>query len=643
MKKNLTLFFAFLLALATGSGCQQKHEITHGNISVELLMDASGHLGYIVRKAKQTVIDTARLGISINGKNLGENTEIGDLSLRQESFAFPLLGVKDSAKYNGTEGVFQLRENDRRLWNVTFKVSPEGVAFRYDIPAKGTSTIGGEASAFRLPAKTKVWYFERESDWKLRSHAGTWLRADIEKMPKVSKNGPVQGLTLTCELPGGGYALLAEADLFDYSGLRLKAVGNRTLTADFSEGKKGFKAKGNIQTPWRCVALADDLNDLVNNTFIPALNPAPDSRLFADKAWIKPGKAAWFWWSGNEASFEDEWAMVDKAHALGLEYTMVDDGWESWPNKWESARKLARHAEEKGVKLFLWKHSKEIRNLANDYVDMSTFLDSVKAIGAVGVKVDFMNGHSKTIIDFDETLLRKAAEHQLMVNFHGCQQSSGEYRTYPNEVTREGVRGTELNKMGEGPVTASHNAALPFTRLVAGHADYTPLALTAPGETTWAHQLATLVCFYSPFQCLAENPEFLLTNPRVKPALDFIRNVPSVWDETRVLPGSSIGETAIIARRKNQEWYIGILNAGEAKAIELNPDFLDNETYQTELFSDDLEGEKIDLRPLNPLSNLSKGTETIPFKKESIILKKGKTLRINLAPKGGAVITLKPA
>ena len=249
-----------------------------------------------------------------------------------------------------------------------------------------------------------------------------------------------------------------------------------------------------------------------------------------------------------------------------------------------------------------------------------------------------MNGESKALIDFDEALLKIAAERQLMVNFHGCQQSSGEYRTYPNEVTREGIRGVELNNMKEGPLPACHNAALPFTRYVTGHADYTPIAFTAPGETTWTHQLATLVCFYSPFQCIAEDPEFLLSSEKIQPAINFLKQVPSVWDETIVLPDSEIGELAVIARKKGDDWYLGVLSSGDAKQVKINCDFLGSGEYESEIFLDDVLAEPINLEGLNPRANLSKFNTAVPFKKEEMICTKNTKLTLDIAANGGSVI-----
>ncbi|SHJ04719.1 glycoside hydrolase family 97 catalytic domain-containing protein [Pseudozobellia thermophila] len=372
----------------------------------------------------------------------------------------------------------------------------------------------------------------------------------------------------------------------------------------------GFDVKGNVTTPWRCVLLADTLNDLVNNTMVASLNPAPAPQLFADTDWIKPGKSVWHWWSGKYVNYKEEHDMVDDAHDLGFLYSMVDEGWERWPDKWASLAKLCDYAKEKGVGIFVWKHSKEINFPKNDYVVMRHFLDSVKQTGAVGLKV----------------------------NFHGCQQSSGEFRTYLNEVTREGIRGLEVNHMKEGPLPASHNAALPFTRYVTGHADYTPLGLTEPGETTWAHQLATLVTFYSPFNCIAENTRFLLSSKNVQPALDFIKTVPSIWDETFVLPQSKIGELAAIARRKDNDWYLGILRSGAAQEIQIDCSFLGDGEYLAEILADDTEAGRINLEGLNKEANLWQWNTAVPFKKSIERVSYEKTITVHLAEHGGAAI-----
>ncbi|MEO1010862.1 MAG: glycoside hydrolase family 97 catalytic domain-containing protein [Bacteroidota bacterium] len=630
-----------LVVLGCRPDPKENLRMTFGKTQATLLQTKGKQLALSITREDKIVMDTSLLGIKINTKELGINSNIQLLREDKISLSYPLNGIKNQVNYQADQFTYNIEESDGYIWQLLVQISDQGVAYRYAVPGEGKRRVYGELSSFKLPKKTRVWYFERDNDWKLKSHAGEWRVADISQMPTVSKMGPIQGLTLTCELPHGGYALLAEAALFNYSGLRLEAIGDNTFRANFTEGEKGFEIDGDILSPWRCILIADNLNDLANNTLVPSLSPPPDEKIFSDVSWIKPGKSVWHWWSGKYLDFEEEKAMIEDAEALHFEYSMVDDGWEEWEDKWEKIRHLSELGEQKGVGIFVWKHSKEINFPENDYAVMGHFLDSVEQTGAVGVKVDFMNGQSKSLIQFDEALLRKAAERQLMVNFHGCQQSSGEYRTYPNEVTREGIRGLEVNHMKEGPLPASHNVALPFTRYVTGHADYTPLGFTEPGETTWGHQLGTLVAFYSPFNCIAENTQFLLNDPNVRPALNFIREVPAVWDETLVLPQSKIGELAAIARRKGEDWYIGILSSVAAKEVSIDCNFLHQGEYRTEIFLDDLSTQPIDLEGLNPEADLRQWNTAIPFKRVKRQVSSAEQLQLQLASNGGAAISLK--
>jgi alpha-glucosidase len=209
-----------------------------------------------------------------------------------------------------------------------------------------------------------------------------------------------------------------------------------------------------------------------------------------------------------------------------------------------------------------------------------------------------MNGEDLGLIRFDERVLREAAARRLLVNFHGCQKPSGESRTYPNEVTREGVRGLELNRIterylkkqrekgvdvvarketpgGENQyIPASHNAALPFTRGVVGPADYTPVAFSRPGATTWAHQLAAAYLITSPLLVMAEHPQHVCDEPRLSEVLPFLQALPVTWDETRVLEGSRIGELAAFARRSGNVWYVAMVNGTAGlKMVSFSPEF----------------------------------------------------------------------
>ena len=221
------------------------------------------------------------------------------------------------------------------------------------------------------------------------------------------------------------------------------------------------------------------------------------------------------------------------------------------------------------------------------------------------------------MVDFYNQTLRDAAEFKLMINFHGATKPTGLSRTYPNEMTREGIYGLEQGLRA----WARHNTILPFTRFLAGHADYTPLNFsTRHGETTWSHQLASLIVFTSPLMVYAEHPQKILDNP----ACDFIKKLPTTWDETSVLPFSKIGKIAGFARRKNSCWYIGILNCYEKRQIRLKLNFLDSCKYTLTHYKD------------VPCNNNA-------YDIEKKIVQKNNTLTIDLSSGGGYAAALIPS
>jgi alpha-glucosidase len=390
---------------------------------------------------------------------------------------------------------------------------------------------------------------------------------------------------------------------------------------NFTEGENGFHSKGPLVTPWRVILYAKDLNSLVNNHIIENLNPQPDKALFADRSYIQPGKSVWSWITRKENYMQpaEEKKFIDAAANLHFQYTLLDEGWETtWPHKWQQLQELSQYARNKNVKIWVWKHSKDLR----DSLQREAFLDSVANAGAAGIKTDFMNSEAEGLIDFETALLKVAARKKLMVNFHGCQAPTGESKTYPNEMTREGIRGMELNIMKE-PIPAWHNAALPFTRFICGHGDYTPGFFSKKGATTYTHQLALLYLFNSPFQCIAESPVTLLNDPKYAPVLPLLRSLPVTWDETIVLPGSAIGQLAAFARRKGNDWYVAVIN-GSDSAVDFSflPSFLQKGAgYKATVVSD-------------------KANDT-GFAIHSITIQPSRQQSFTIPPTGGIVIAVK--
>ncbi|WP_205509906.1 glycoside hydrolase family 97 protein [Longitalea arenae] len=545
-----------------------------------------GKLMYAVKAAGQILLTPAQLGITFDNRTIGINSKQLRIVRRYTVQETRSSRINNNRALNHCNGYLITVQQNDFTDTLEFRLFDQGCGFRYLPETHGARIVKKELTSFTLPANSSVWYFERNSDWKLKSYAGWWMRTHVSQLPTVSSQGPIQGKPLVVELPSKKYMVLSEAALNEYSGMRLKAVGNNTVQVNFTEDTAGFPISSNGRTPWRVILYAANLQELVNNTVIENLNPRPDKKLFADQRYIKPGKAVWSWISRNEHYLEpaEERKFIDAASALHFEYTLIDDGWEhKWKNKWQELQALCHYAKEKQVGVWVWKHSKELL----DVQQRDRFLDSIRRAGAVGLKTDFMNSEARSFIDFEIGLLKAAAERKMMVVFHGCQAPTGESVTYPNEMSREGIRGMELNIMNE-PIPAWHNAALPFTRFLCGHGDYTPGFFTNRGKTTNTHQLALLYLFNSPFQCLAESPVTLLQDPAYAPVLPLLRTLPVTWDETRVLPGSSIGTLAAFARRKGKDWYIAVINGTDsAVTYALRPSFLrGNKPFTSKVLSD---------------------------------------------------------
>ncbi len=590
---------AWLLAAGLAWAGARRFESPNGAVEAELAVDASGQVTYALWFRGRPVVPPSPLGLTLEGRELGQVASLTAISVREVHERFPVRGAHAVGQCDARMVLFTAVPRAGEPYGLQLAVADGGFAWRFLVPGGAAPRrVNAETACWRLPPESRVWYAERLSDWKLKTYAGEWVSAPLSALPTVSPKGPLQTMPLVVELPDAlGYAAVTEAALFQYSGLRLEARPGGELRGVFSEAE-GFVREGRFRTPWRVLLLAPTLDALVNSDLVAGLCPPPDPALFDPPGWTEGGRSVWSWWQGAPDALtpEGERRVIDGAARLGFEFTTVDEGWEGWPEPWERLRELCDYARERKVRVFVWKHAKELNVPAEGYAALRTFLDKVREAGASGVKVDFMNGEDLGLVTFDEWVLQEAARRRLLVNFHGCQKPTGESRTYPNEVTREAVRGLELNRIAERhrqrlrekgvapapavpggenqELPASHNAALPFTRCVVGQADYTPLAFSRPGETTWAHQLAMAYLVTSPLLVMAEHPERLLGEPRLAAAVPFIRSLPVAWDETRVLDGSRIGELAALARRKGGVWYVAVVNGtGREKLMGFSPWF----------------------------------------------------------------------
>ncbi|MDR1336243.1 MAG: glycoside hydrolase family 97 protein [Tannerella sp.] len=594
--------------------CTEKMTSPGGHVTAMLTTGGDGAPCYRIWFHDSLVIASSPLGILVDGDAPGVPASLKLLKKEEIRETYKTRGFHTAAAVDAVRYTYEA-ESSNRKFQIQFQLFDDGVAFRYLVPGEGDRLVNGELTVFGTPKNTPVWFFERPNHWKLKSYAGEWTRTLSDSLAVISPGGPVQGAILLYELPGGKYMGITEAALYRYSGMRLEALPDASLRVNFTE-PDGFTVSGEIVSPWRVVLLADSLNDLVNSDIITHLNPAPDPQLFPDPDWIKPGRSVWSWWSNAEGymTLPYEKGIIDKAAELTYEYTLLDEGWERWgADKWPQLKELCGYARQKNIGVFVWKHSGQLNNPAGDYEQMRLFLDSVRTAGVAGIKIDFMDGESKALIDFDIRALQLCAERRLMVDFHGCQKPSGESRTYPNEVTREGIRGLELNRMNLH-LSGNHNVALVFTRCILNNADYTPVGFSNPGTTSYAHQLATAFAFTSPLLIIAEHPDTLLQSK----ALPLIKAVPPVWNETLVLPGSSISERAVLARRSGDEWYLVVLNGSRPGQITLTSDFLKDGKWNVFAAKDD-------------------ASEQRNLLIEERCIQAGETLTINLNSDGGYV------
>jgi alpha-glucosidase len=228
------------------------------------------------------------------------------------------------------------------------------------------------------------------------------------------------------------------------------------------------------------------------------------------------------------------------------------------------------------VSLWVWKHSKSLR----DDQARRDFFDRLQKLGIAGAKIDFFDHEAKEVIDDYQAMLKEAAERRLLLNFHGANKPTGESRTWPNELTREGVKGMEASRLQD---RATHDATLPFTRMLAGHAEYTPVVFgQRRANTTFAHQIATAAIFSTPLLTYGSHPSNLLASP----CLDMIKSIPATWDETIVLEPSEIGKLVVFARRSGDTWFLVALNGVEEKRIKVPLSFLPRGDLRTTLVVD---------------------------------------------------------
>jgi len=511
------------------------------------------------------------------GENLvltGEKRETIDTSWK------PVYGERSVIKdnYNQLTLIFQKGEAEggiqdgydkRRKYfmNLVVRAYNEGVAFRYHFPEATNGLflhITGEQTQFTLPEGTKAWY----------EH---WAQAPSQLVLLNNWRGESER-PLTLQLPDGLTIALAEAEMVDYARMKLRLDDRKpnTLLASLYSSVDVITA---YSTPWRLIMAADKPGKLIENNDI-FLNLNAPCRI-ADTSWIKPGKVI----RSGKLEQERVMACIDFAAERGLQYVHMDAGWYGPEMKMSSDATTVSHdrdldipalcayAESKGIGLWVYVNQRALVQ------QLDELLPLYKKWGLKGIKFGFVqigNQHWSTWL---HDAIRKCAEHEMMVDIHDEYRPTGFSRTYPNLMTQEGIHGNE-----EMP-TATNNVVLPFTRFLCGAGDYTLCYYNNRIKTTHAHQLAMAAVYYSPIQFM-----FWYDDPSMykgEPELEFWKNIPTVWDDTKVLDGA-IGEYIATARRSGDQWFVGVMTNNDPRKLTIKTDFLEEgKKYEVRMYEDD--------------------------------------------------------
>ena len=539
-------------------------------------------LYYRISYDNKDVIEASPIRMSLDAKAITDKVKIGKANNYQLNEEYP---------WNGAHSVVRSHCNGAKIgidrgalhYTLDVRVFNDGAAFQVIVPGKpDAKRIADEATVFRLPAGTTAWYHDLYMHYE-----GEYARKNMDTV----KAGQWAAPSVTFRLPDSQvYLSVTEADLKNYGGMALQTDGSRGMVLRLPQSQPTsypYKLRyspedvlrlsqpaaitGTVTTPWRVVMIANGLNALVNNDIVHNLCPPPDKQLFPQgirTAWIQPGAAVWKYLDGGgEGTLETMKEYSRQASELGFKHNILEGFWKKWPDS--ELKSLVDYSREKGVHIWLWEHSKNL----GDTKTRQAFFRHCHDLGIGGLKIDFFDHEAKEEIDLYQSILRETAELKIMVDFHGANKPTGQERTWPNELTREAVKGMEASKLKD---RAGHNVTLPFTRFVTGHAEYTPVHFGERRKnTTWAHQIASAAIFSAPLLTYSASPEHLLNNP----AVGMIKSIPSVWDETIVLPGSAIGEAAVYARRSGTSWFLAVMNGAAPRSSDISLAFLGDGTF----------------------------------------------------------------
>jgi alpha-glucosidase len=618
--------------------------------TIQMSLRANGPLAYSVSVDGKVLLSDGRLGLRFtDGMILGANARLTKIKRSSSDTTWEnRLGKRRVVRDHHNELRASFVEASGRSFQIVVRAFNDGIGFRYVLPAalaksSAEFVLEEDQTQFSFPENYVCYAGINENTGTSTNLIGYTGSQESEYKPIHLADVPtdqVRMAPLLVQTPAAWVAI-TESDLVDWAGMwlnRVEPAGNAssvTLRARLSprpDGQGLVKSAFPRHSPWRTLIIGRQPGRLVESDLV--LNLA-SSCVLPDTSWIKPGKSSWDWWSQvtrpRTATYRD---FIEFSAEMGWPYALLDGGWSSrtnimMPSPSVNIDELLALAKEKNVRLWVWAHWTGVdRNDA--YLQAFPLYEKW---GLAGVKIDFMNRDDQEMVNWYEKITKAAAQHHLMVNFHGAFKPTGMIRTYPNQITREGILGNEYNRWSSR-VTPEHKTTLPFTRILAGPGDFTPGGFlnkqldqfqfnVRPTQVqgTRCAELALFVCLESPIVNACDNP----IHYRGQPGLDFLKIVPTVWDDTRVLDGA-VGEHVVIVRRNGNRWFLGALTNSDGRDIPLKLDFLGAGSWVLKLWKD------------APDSGME-GTHLVTEQKT---VTSADLLNLQLARAGGAVACFEP-
>ena len=653
MRNGMWMGVLFGLLTVCGAVAQQgeTYRVVSPDSQVTVQVTVGDGLSWSLSRKGTLLVLPSRLGLAFKDQQPFGRMRVADRQERTidtvwENRLYRQRRIRDYAR----ELTLHLEETDapKRKLDLVFRAYDTGIAFRYGIPAQpglDTFTLTADETACRFAGDPEGW---------ITTYGGY----------KTSQECPFNHVRLSSIKPdvligspmiievGNQLAAFAEADLTDWSGMFFavspeKAAGTEVVTrlSPRLDGQGLVVSRAPRLAPWRVVILGDKPVDLVNHSaLILTLNPPPEGG-DAAFAWVKPGATGWDWWVGSKLTQSGIREQIDFAAEMGWPYHTIDAGWYGRPNHGPGVKLAPRadldfpalfaYAKEKGVGLWLWVYWSALEDNGID-----TTFDAFEQWGVKGVKIDFMDRQDQEMVQWYEKVVRSAAKHHILVNFHGAFKPTGMNRTWPNQITREGILGNEYNKFSDR-VTPAHTATLPFTRYLLGPGDFTPGSfdnvfrrdfvqqnkrksengpVLAQEIGTRAHALALCVAYDSPLMTLCDWPE----RYRGQPGVELLRNLPTVWDQTIALAGEIARYYSVARQSADGAWYWAAMTV-EPRRLEQPLTFLGEGTYTATLYTD--------------ASDSARDARALAIRTQTVTARD--TLTLDLAAEGGSVVVFR--